>query len=174
MGWTRRSVWDQVLRNMEEYRKEAGARLVALREARGWTQEDLAYHAKISVKTISRYENGHHDGRRSTLRQMARALKVSESDLLPPAPEPLGLGVRLDADDQLNRIEGKLDDILRRLGAVEVDPAAASREDQAAATSPTPGNPEEETAAIVEQEAERLEQQRREAEAKRRGRRASG
>lgn len=66
-------------------------RLRAAREARGWSQQDLAdetrklgrtYHA-VSLRTISRLETVKHaDPRLSVLRSLAKALGVSPSDLL--------------------------------------------------------------------------------------------
>jgi transcriptional regulator with XRE-family HTH domain len=108
MGWTRKSAAVSVLLAMENHRKEAGQRLVRLREAQGWNQEDLAHHSGLSVKTISRFENGRHDGRRSTIRNLTEALGVTERELLGPPPDPLGLG----AESQLDRIEAKLDQLL--------------------------------------------------------------
>ena len=112
MGWTRTSAAVSVLLAMEEHRKQAGLRLVQLREAKGLGQEDLAHLAGISAKTISRFENGRHDGRRSTVRALAKALKVNEHDIIGPPPEPLGMG-----ETQLDRIEAKLDVLLSRLPA---------------------------------------------------------
>lgn len=114
MGWTRKSAAVSVLLAMENHRKEAGQRLVRLREARGWNQEDLAHHAGVSVKTISRFENGRHDGRRSTIRSLVEALEISEADLLGPPPAPLGLSTE---PDQLDRIEAMLNQVLVSLGA---------------------------------------------------------
>jgi transcriptional regulator with XRE-family HTH domain len=35
-----------------------GTRVKVLREAKRWTQQELASHSRVSVTTISRYENG--------------------------------------------------------------------------------------------------------------------
>lgn len=106
MGWTRRNAGVSVLLAMDEHRKQAGQRLAQLRDARGWSQEDLARRADVSTKTISRFENGRHDGRRGTVRQIVEALGVEESDLLGPPPDPLGLA----GPSQLDRIELALAD----------------------------------------------------------------
>lgn len=98
---------------MEEHRREAGRRLVQLREARRWTQEDLAREAKVSVKTVSRFENGRHDGRRATVRALAGALEVQEGDLIGDPPDPLGL--HAEGLDQLDRIEARQLEIIARL-----------------------------------------------------------
>lgn len=91
LGWTRRSAAISVLLVLEEQRKRAGERVVKLREAKNWSQEDLAAKSGLSVKTISRFENGRHEGRNDTIRKLARALKVNEVDVTGPPPPPLGL-----------------------------------------------------------------------------------
>lgn len=103
MGWTTRNAAVSVLLAMEEHRKQAGARLAELRDARGLSQEELAHLAGLSAKTISRFENGRNDGRRETVRALAKALKVNEHDIIGPPPAPLGLG-----ETQLDRIEAML------------------------------------------------------------------
>lgn len=110
MSWTSRNVGVTVLLAMEEHRKAAGRRVALLRDARGWSQEDLAHEAGISSRTVSRFETGRHDGRRGTVRAIAKALAVAESDILGPPPEPLGLG---RDNGQLDRIEAKLDVLLQ-------------------------------------------------------------
>lgn len=110
MGWTRRSASVSVLLAMDDYREQAGRRLRELREQRGMSQEELAGAAKLSVKTISRFENGKHDGRRGTLRQLAEALHVTEEIITGPPPAPLGLGVSPE-QSQLDRIEARLERI---------------------------------------------------------------
>lgn len=107
MGWTRRNVGVTVLLAMDEHRKQAGQRLAQIRDSQGLSQEDLARETGLSVKTISRFENGKHDGRRDTVRRLVAALKVEEADLLGPPPDPLGLG----QPSQLDRIERALGEI---------------------------------------------------------------
>jgi transcriptional regulator with XRE-family HTH domain len=114
MGWTKKSAAVSVLLAMEEHRRQAGLRVVQLRESRGWGQEDLAHHANVSVKTISRFENGRHEGRRTTVRQIAQALGVDETDIVGEPPAPLGLGAQEPADDvsaRLDRLEAAVADI---------------------------------------------------------------
>ena len=105
MVWTRRSVADTVLAVMDEHRKAVGQRAAKLREAAGLSQEEVAADAGVSVKTVSRFENGRHDGRRTTIRQIAKALNVTEVELLGPPPAPLGLDA---GPSQLDRIETML------------------------------------------------------------------
>lgn len=125
MGWTHRTAAVSVLLAMEEHRKQAGTRLAELRDAAGLNQEELAHLAGISVKTVSRFENGRHDGRRSTVRAIAKALKVNEHDIIGEPPPVLGMG-----ESQLDRIEKKLDDLLALAtpqSPAEVAEAAAQR-----------------------------------------------
>lgn len=132
MGWTTRNLGVSVLLVMEEHRKQAGARLAELRDAQGLNQEELAHLAGVSVKTISRFENGRHDGRRATVRALAKALKVNEHDIIGSPPAPLGLG----GDTQLDRIEAKLDAVLSLLG---VAGPAEVLEEEAARLDAQPG-----------------------------------
>lgn len=126
---------------MEEYRREIGARIVRLRESRSLGQEDLAHEAGVSVKTISRLENGRHEGRQGTIRRVAQALDVEPSAIIGEPPVPLGLGqdgssVRADdglsmlADlalavetlaERLDQMDDKLDLILAAVGGLPVD-----------------------------------------------------
>lgn len=124
MGWTRQNVGVTVLMVMDEHRKQAGQRLAQLRDAKGWSQEDLARKTTLSVKTISRFENGRHDGRRDTVRRIVDALEIDEADLIGPPPDPLGL----NQPTQLDRIEAKLDDLLARLPATPSDEVVAEVE----------------------------------------------
>lgn len=102
MGWTRQSVAGTVLRVMEEHRRAIGERVLAFREHAGLSQEELASAAGVSSKTVSRLELGRHDGRNSTIRQVAKALGVSEHDLVGRPPAPLGLDA---GPSQLDRVE---------------------------------------------------------------------
>jgi transcriptional regulator with XRE-family HTH domain len=117
MGWTRRNAGVTVLLVMDEHRKAAGQRLARIRDSQGLSQEELAQRAKLSVKTISRFENGRHDGRNTTVQRIAEALGVETADIIGPPPAPLGLG----DDTQLDRIEAQLADVLAELAALRED-----------------------------------------------------
>ena len=56
--------------------------LAVLRNRLGLTQRGLAKLAKVSHVTIARLETGQFDPRLSTLRQLAKVLKVKVRDLL--------------------------------------------------------------------------------------------
>lgn len=57
-------------------------RIKALREERGWDQEEMAYRSKLASSTISKLECGRHKPRLDTLEAIAEVLGVSVADLL--------------------------------------------------------------------------------------------
>ncbi len=57
-------------------------RLIAVRKEKKLTQRDLAKRSKITQVTIARLETGRFDPRLSTLRMLAKALKVKVCDLI--------------------------------------------------------------------------------------------
>ncbi|MCL6444870.1 MAG: helix-turn-helix domain-containing protein, partial [Alicyclobacillus sp.] len=67
-----------------------GARIAALRKAKGWTQAVLAQQTELSPSTIAMYETNRRTPNAEALHKLAEALGVTESDLqLPePATEP--------------------------------------------------------------------------------------
>jgi transcriptional regulator with XRE-family HTH domain len=58
------------------------SKLADIRYKRGITQRQLADKAKINFVTIARIESGIFDPRLSTLRALAKALKVKIADLI--------------------------------------------------------------------------------------------
>lgn len=52
-----------------------------LREAKGWTQMDLAVHAGVSIAAVSNWETGRNQPQIRQLREVARALGVSSDDI---------------------------------------------------------------------------------------------
>lgn len=117
-----------------------GERIAAARRDRGWTQEDLAYHAGLTVRTISRAENGEREARGLTLRKIASALTVPVGELIGiMAAQPLG------PDDRLDRIEEKLDAVLALLSpegsiadVLASEPDAPENEHGSAPRKPAP------------------------------------
>ena len=69
-----------------------GERLRLARMRKVWTQADLARESGIPIVTLSRIENGHHQGtpRQSTIRKLAAALDVDPAWLLLGESEPEG------------------------------------------------------------------------------------
>jgi transcriptional regulator with XRE-family HTH domain len=62
--------------------KSIARRLRELRKARGLTQAKLAKKAGVSFGYLARLETCHHDPQVGTLEKLARALKVSVSELV--------------------------------------------------------------------------------------------
>lgn len=93
---------------MKGERAESARRVRALRRQRGWSQEDLAKHAKIHKNTVSNLESGHSDCRMSTLYKVAETFQVDVRDLLMP--------LRRDASAWIARLEQDL-----RRAWVEID-----------------------------------------------------
>jgi XRE family transcriptional regulator, regulator of sulfur utilization len=56
-------------------------KIIALRKAKGITQEELAESTKVSVRTIQRIENGEGIPRSFTLKRISEALQVSYAEL---------------------------------------------------------------------------------------------
>ena len=69
---------------MDETRIEevARGRIRSLREARGWTLDDLARRSKIGASTISRIETGHRRLAIDHLSALAHALETTIDELL--------------------------------------------------------------------------------------------
>jgi transcriptional regulator with XRE-family HTH domain len=124
-----------MLRAMAEERARSAERLVALREARGLSQEDLAHAASVTSKTISRWENQRHDPSPKTVQRVAGVLEVEPAFLWEP-PAPLGLEDRGSFYDQLERIEQKLDLLLARVNG-EPEELARAFEQASEATPPS-------------------------------------
>ena len=118
LGWTQKSLAATLLAAMEDHRKQVGARIRSLREAKGMSQEDLAHAAHVSHKTVSRWETGRNVGYATNIKALAKALGVEPKDITGEPPAPLGLGASSDlpatrADVQ--RIEAKLDLLIAKL-----------------------------------------------------------
>lgn len=66
--------------------KEPGKRIKESRLKQGWTQEDLAEHAKVNLRTIQRIENNETTPRRKTLNLLVDVLAIDETE---PEKTPL-------------------------------------------------------------------------------------
>lgn len=62
--------------------KQIGARLKEIREAKGWTQDDLADAAGMNRVTIAKYESGRIEPKSASLSKLAAALEVGTDVLL--------------------------------------------------------------------------------------------
>lgn len=73
-----------------------GARIRAAREAKGWSQVDLAAHLGLTTTTISRWERGSSTPQRRGLRALSRALDRAP-DWFSATPRPRGRRYRVEA-----------------------------------------------------------------------------
>ena len=62
--------------------KNLGENIVRLRQLKGWTQEDLAHYADLTVASISKIERGVTNPTLRTLDKIADALGVETDSLL--------------------------------------------------------------------------------------------
>jgi transcriptional regulator with XRE-family HTH domain len=65
-----------------------GEEVKRLRQAKGWTQEQLAVYAGSSQPTVNLLEAGKRNPSASTLEKLARALEIEVVDLFPKAQTP--------------------------------------------------------------------------------------
>jgi transcriptional regulator with XRE-family HTH domain len=63
-----------------------GPKLARLRQAKGWTQQQLAVEAGVHAMTVSSAERGAVEPLLTTIEAIARALGVSVAELLEPEP----------------------------------------------------------------------------------------
>lgn len=64
------------------YAKLVGERVSTERKRRGWSREDLASRAKMTLKTVANVETGRHFPQVDTLAKIAVAFDWSPEDLL--------------------------------------------------------------------------------------------
>lgn len=99
-------------KSASEEAKRIGRLIQQLRAAEGWSQEELARRAKISVSTVSRYERGKTKtgGEPKNMRKLADVFDIKPALLLPVEPELV---------TPLERIETAVRAIDARLGSIE-------------------------------------------------------
>lgn len=114
---------------MASYQDRLAARIRAERKSRGLSREEAARLAGISFRQYQRWETGTSEPRDANLRQLAEAWDIPVDELRPPDPEHEEAAVR----DQLDRIEDKLDAVLRALGVSDepLEPPARQAADAA-------------------------------------------
>lgn len=83
-------------------------RLKELREARGWSQADLAAKLNTTNATISRRESGARDLKASDLEPHLRALGATYTDAFPGARIPTDDAPVPDMTDEINRLVDEL------------------------------------------------------------------
>lgn len=85
MGWTRRDAARYFQGMIEERYRRIGLLVKQERLRQGLTHELLAAKAELSVKTVSRVENGRlHETRPTTYRKLAKALGVPVATFMAP------------------------------------------------------------------------------------------
>ena len=67
---------------MESLEKQLGNRIKTLRKLRGWTQENLAEQAKVSVQHVGEIERGDGNPTLQSLERLSKGLGVTVSQLL--------------------------------------------------------------------------------------------
>jgi len=70
---------------MKELKVRFGRLVGAHRRRLGWTQEELAAHANISVDMVSRIEAGSTGVRFGTIDKLAEAMKIDPAELFSPS-----------------------------------------------------------------------------------------
>lgn len=68
-------------RDSSDIRVKFGKRVVELREARSWTQEELSHRSGISTRSISSIENAVFSVTIDTIQGIARGFSVEPRDL---------------------------------------------------------------------------------------------
>lgn len=67
---------------MDRAVKRFGANVRAARQAKGWTQEELAHESGLATVQVSRIERGVREIRLTTLLRLIEALETSPSKLM--------------------------------------------------------------------------------------------
>lgn len=105
-----------VAARMEGYRERLAVNITRERKRRGESPMDLAFAIGVDKRTVERWEAGEREPQTKKLKALADHWSVDVGDLRPDL-EAEERALR----DQLDRIEAKLDALLRVL---DVDPAA--------------------------------------------------
>ena len=71
----------QLVKTLQERVADEMTRAKQLREARGWSQVDLAYRLGITPSAVYNWERGKHEPSASMLRKLARLFEVSMDDI---------------------------------------------------------------------------------------------
>ena len=69
---------------MNDLRKTVARNLRRLRTAKGWSQEELAFRAKVDRSYISQLETGVYSASVTMLRKLSKALGIDASEFLKP------------------------------------------------------------------------------------------
>lgn len=96
---------------MSEITIALGKRIRALRQGRGWTQEQLAEYANLHVSYIVLLEKGANRATIETLDKLAKAFGLSIADLVRPLGEMPDDAVRSQLRETLEDFVQKIDSI---------------------------------------------------------------
>jgi transcriptional regulator with XRE-family HTH domain len=111
-----------------EHAATLGDRIVAGREALGFSQSDLAHRMGVKLKTLQAWENDHSDPRANKVQMLAGLLGVSitwllngEGDGIPaPTDEVAGMPDGLqDILDELRQLQDEMAQNAKRVGHIE-------------------------------------------------------
>ncbi|WP_084158777.1 helix-turn-helix domain-containing protein [Solidesulfovibrio alcoholivorans] len=95
---------------MESLEKQLGNRIKSLRKLRGWTQENLAEQAKVSVQHVGEIERGDGNPTLQSLERLSQGFGVTVSQLL-AVEEP---------DQEAELIRGQVIETVQEMPAVEL------------------------------------------------------
>ena len=102
---------------MDDLKRRFGRLVTAHRKRMGWTQEELADHAGVSIDTISKLETGVVGARFPMIERIASALEVDPAELF-TTEIPQSAIRRKTFNDLCIRLAGKTDEELRRVSSV--------------------------------------------------------
>lgn len=74
--------YEQIMKELTRDLKQIGGRMYAIRSSHGWTQEDVAVAAGISVRNYAEIERGRTNLRIITMIGICEALNVMPDDLI--------------------------------------------------------------------------------------------
>ena len=113
------------LLNEEAVRRRIGARIVALREQRQWSQGELARRIGVGRARLGKWETGEHAPRIVHLLALRSAFGVSLDELVIGGAEPPALALSDEERAGVEKAIGKLEQWLRRPAVQGEAPAPA-------------------------------------------------
>lgn len=122
MGWSKQDFTATFQRMLRQRYEEIGREVERLRNNLGYSQEELAFRARVSVKTVSRIESPPkapkepHEIRGSTYRKLAEVLGVTVEHLRAPLMRNVAITESEEAPDPAAELLQALED------AAEQDP----------------------------------------------------
>jgi transcriptional regulator with XRE-family HTH domain len=93
---------------MRGLRRQSGHRIAALRQARSWSQAELADLLGVPLERLRKWEWGHHAPPLEDLVALSRVLDVSIDEILTGKKSPLSRELR---DEIVEHIQGLIDRI---------------------------------------------------------------